>query len=186
MALPDYPFIDVKDYIELDEKVRSARYEYIDGHLRMLAGGSPDHSIIAANIVGILYGALRKTSCTVYTSDIRFKLSESRYVHPDVTVSCDERDKSKKDDIRYPRLIAEVLLPTTEAIDKGEKLDIYLDYPTIEEYILVASQKKMVEVYRRDGDTWVSRRYKSDTIIQLSSVDVSIPFEDIYEKTSLF
>ncbi|MBA2681595.1 MAG: Uma2 family endonuclease [Ktedonobacteraceae bacterium] len=186
MALPDYPFIDVQDYIALDEKASSVRYEYVDGHLRMLAGGSPDHSIIATNIASIFHSALRKTPCTVYNSDIRFKLSEFRYVHPDITVGCDERDRGKKDNIRFPRVIVEVLSPTTETIDKGEKLDMYLDYPTIEEYILVGSQKKMVEVYRRDGDTWVSRRYKSDSIIQLSSIDVSISFEDIYEKTSLF
>ena len=185
MTLPDYPFIDVKDYVALDESASSVRYEYVDGRLRMLAGGSPDHSIIATNIASILHGVLRKTPCTVYNSDIRFKLSESRYLHPDVTVGCDERDKGKKDNISYPRLIVEVLSPTTESIDKGEKLDMYLDYPSIEEYILVGSQKKMVEVYHRDGDTWVSRRYKRDSIIQLSSINVSISFEDIYEKTSL-
>jgi Uma2 family endonuclease len=185
MALPEYPFIDVHDYLALDEKARSVRYEYIDGHLRMLAGGSPDHSIIATNIADILYSALRKTPCTVYNSDIRFKLSEARYVHPDVTVGCDERDKGKKDNIQYPRLLVEVLSPGTETMDRGEKLDMYLDAPSLEEYVLVGSQKKMVEVYRRDGDTWVSRRYKPNTLIHLQSVDVSIPFEDIYEKTSL-
>jgi Uma2 family endonuclease len=185
MALPEYPFLDVQDYLALDEKATSVRYEYVDGRLRMLAGGSPDHSIIGTNIASILHTALRKTPCTVYNSDIRFKLSESRYVHSDITVGCDERDKGKKDNIQYPRLIVEVLSPGTETIDKGEKLDMYLDYSSIEEYILVGSQKKLVEVYHRDGDTWISRRYKPDSLIHLRSVDVSIPFEDIYEKTSL-
>jgi Uma2 family endonuclease len=186
IALSEYPSMDVKDYLALDEKASSVRYEYIDGHLRMLAGGSPDHSIIATNIASIFHNALRRTPCTVYNSDIRFKLSESRYVHPDVTVGCDERDKGRKDNICYPRVIVEVLSPGTENVDKGEKLDMYLDYPSIEEYILVGSQKKLVEVYHRDGDTWVSRRYKPDSVIQLKSIDVTISFEDIYEKTSLF
>ncbi|MBV9259203.1 MAG: Uma2 family endonuclease [Ktedonobacteraceae bacterium] len=185
MALPEYPFMDVKDYLALDEKAISVRYEYIDGRLLMLAGGSPDHSIIATNIASILHAALRKTPCTVYNSDIHFKLSESRYVHPDVTVGCDERDRSKKDNIQYPRLIIEVLSPGTENVDKGEKLEMYLDYPSIEEYILIASQKKIVEVYHRDEDTWVSRIYKPGSIIHLKSINVSVPFEDIYEKTSL-
>lgn len=185
MALPEYSFIDVRDYLELDEKAISVRYEYFNGHLRMLAGGSPDHSIIATNIASILHGALRKTPCTVYNSDIRFKLSESHYVHPDVTVGCDERDKGKQDNIQYPRLIIEVLSPGTENIDKGEKLEAYLDYPSVEEYMLVDSRKKMVEVYHRDGDIWASRLYKPDSTIYLSSVDVSLSFEDIYEKTSL-
>jgi Uma2 family endonuclease len=185
MALSEYPFIDVKDYLALDEKASSVRYEYVDGHLRMLAGGSPDHSIIATNIASILHNALRKTPCTVYNSDIRFKLSEHHYVHPDVTVGCDERDRGKMDSIQYPRLIVEVLSPGTESVDKGEKLEAYLDYPSIEEYILVGSRKQMVEVYQRDEDTWVSRRYKPGSSIHLKSIDVLIPFEDIYEKTSL-
>jgi len=109
MAIPDHPFIDVKDYLALDEKANSVRYEYIDGRLRLLAGDSPDHSIIATNIASILHSAIRKPPCTVYNSDIRLKLSESRYVHPDVTVGCDERDKGKKDHICYPRVIVEVL-----------------------------------------------------------------------------
>ena len=185
MALPEYPFIDVRDYLALDEKASSVRYEYFDGRLRMLAGGSPDHSIIATNVASILHSALRKTPCTVYNSDIHFKLSESRYVHPDITVGCDERDKGKRDNIQYPRLIIEVLSPGTESVDKGEKLEAYLDYSSIEEYILVGSQKKMVEVYYRDEDTWVSRIYRPNSIIHLKSIDVSIPFEDIYEKSSL-
>ena len=78
-----------------------------------------------------------------------------------------------------------MLSPGTESVDKGEKLEAYLDYPSIEEYILVGSQKKMVEVYYRDEDTWVSRIYRPNSIIHLKSIDVSIPFEDIYEKSSL-
>jgi Uma2 family endonuclease len=185
MALPEYPLIDVQDYLALDETARSVRYEYIDGRLRMLAGGSPDHSLIATNIASFLHAVLRKTSCRVYNSDIRFKLSESRYLHPDVTVACDERDIGKKDNIRYPRIIFEILSPGTENIDKGEKLDLYLDYPSIEEYILVDSQQMLAEVYYRDGSTWASRRYKANGYVQLSSIGVSLSFEDIYEKTTL-
>ncbi len=151
----------------------------------MLADGSPDHSIIATNITSILHSALRKTPCTVYNSDIHFKLSESRYVHPDVTVGCDERDREKKSNIQYPRLIVEVLSPVTETIDRGEKREMYLDYLSLEEYILITSQKKMVEVYHRDEAIWVSRIYKPNSMIALTSIPVSIPFEDIYEKTSL-
>lgn len=63
MALPEYPYIDVKDYLALDEKTSSVKYEYFDGHLRMLAGGSPDHSIIATNIASIFHSTFRKTPC---------------------------------------------------------------------------------------------------------------------------
>ena len=177
--------MDIQDYLALDEKARSVRYEYIDGRLRLLAEGSPDHSIIATNIASSLHMALRKTPCIVYNSDIYFKLSQSRYVHPDVTVSGDERDRGKRNTIEYPRLVIEVLSPGTEGVDKGEKLEMYLDYPSIEAYMLIASQKQLVEVYYRDQDNWVSRIYRPSNTIDLSSINVSVAFADIYEKTSI-
>jgi Uma2 family endonuclease len=185
MALHEYPYIDIEDYLALDNTVKSARYEYIDGTLRMQAGGSPDHAIITSNLNAILNYALRKKPCIVYSPDVRVQLSESRYFHPDVTVGCDPRDVGEKNAIRYPRLLVEVLSPSTEAIDKGEKLDIYLDYPGVEEYMLVSSQKKVIEVYYHDGDTWASRLYKISSTIHLKSIDVLVPFNDVYEKTSL-
>ena len=185
MALPEYPYIDVEDYLALDNTARSVRYEYIDGRLRMLAGGSPDHAILAANLIATLNYALRGKPCIVYSADVHFQISESRYVHPDVTVSCDPRDKHKKDNIQHPRIIVEVLSPTTEGIDRGEKLEYYLDFPTMEEYILVGSQRKVVEVYHRDGDVWTSRVYKPNDVVYLKSIDLEIPFAEIYDKTSL-
>ena len=182
---PQFPHMDVEDYLVLDNTSKTAKYEYLDGELYMLAGGSPDHSIIANNMGTMLNNALSKRPCIVYNSDVRFRLSESRYVHPDITVSCDARDRNKEDDIQYPRLIVEVLFPSTQAIDKGEKLDVYLEYPTLEEYILVGSQKKSVEIYHRKNNAWTRRIYKSGSLIHLQSIDVEIVFDDIYKKTSL-
>lgn len=182
---PQFPHMDVEDYLLLDNTSKTVKYEYLDGELRMLAGGSPDHAIIGNNMSGMLYGALRKKPCIVYSPDIRFNLSKSCYVHPDVTVSCDSRDRGKKDNIQYPCLIIEVLSPSTEAIDRGEKLEYYLEYPSLEEYVLIGSQKKSVEVYRREKDSWRLRIYKPGSTIHLQSIDVEVAFDDIYEKTSL-
>ena len=73
MALPHYPYISVDDYLILDRNSREARYEYLDGELSMLAGGSNDHSLIAANLIGILQQALEDSPCRVYTSDVRLQ-----------------------------------------------------------------------------------------------------------------
>ena len=93
--------------------------------------------------------------------------------------------RARRITFNIPALLSKCFHQGRKRIDKGEKLDTYLEYPSIEEYMLVGSQKKMVEVYHRDGDTWVSRRYKPDSLIHLRSIEVSIPFEDIYEKTGL-
>jgi Uma2 family endonuclease len=146
MALPEYPNIPIEDYLTLDHNSANARYEYLDGELRMLAGGSVYHSIIAANITGILYGLLGNNSpCTVYNSDIRLQLSKSRYVYPNVTISCDQRDQEQGDTIQYPRIVIEVLSPSTEC-------------QSVQEYIMIDSQKISVEIYRREGKNGFSKR----------------------------
>src|SRR5436190_24013854 len=114
MAQRKYPVMDVEDYLILNRSSKSTRYEYLDGDLRMLAGGSPDHSIIIANLTATIKGPLKGSPCRLYNSVVQLRLSEKRYVFPDITVSCDERDRNQKETICYARLVAEVLSPTTE------------------------------------------------------------------------
>jgi Uma2 family endonuclease len=159
MALPEYPNIPIEDYLTLDHNSANARYEYLDGELRMLAGGSVYHSIIAANITGILYGLLGNNSpCTVYNSDIRLQLSKSRYVYPNVTISCDQRDQEQGDTIQYPRIVIEVLSPSTEITDRIKKFAYYRECQSVQEYIMIDSQKISVEIYRREGKNGFSKR----------------------------
>jgi Uma2 family endonuclease len=185
MALPKHPIIDVGDYLLLDRYSKNARYEYLDGELRMLAGGSTYHSAIIANLTGILTGQLASSSCWVYNSDIRLQLSESRYVHPDVTVSCDERDQELDDMIHYPCLVIEVLSPTTEASDRGEKLFHYQECPTIQEYVLVDSQSIRIEVYHREEDGWKLHTYGPESTVKLESFDIQFPIGAIYRGMKL-
>ncbi len=181
MALPEYPLIDVEDYLLLDQKSKDVRYEYLDGELRMLAGGSIYHSLIAANVTGILHAALRKSSCRVYNSDIRLQLSQSRYVYPDVTVSCDERDHGPGDTIHYPRVVFEVLSPSTEVIDRIKKLAYYRECPTIQEYVMIDSQKKLIEMYRREEDGWMLQATDQKNALLLKSLGINLSVEEIYE-----
>jgi Uma2 family endonuclease len=182
---PQFPHIDVEDYLMLDNTSKTAKYEYLDGELRMLAGGSPVHSLIATNLTAILKYALRKTPCIVYNSDVRLKISESKYVHPDATVTCDERDRDKTDNIAYPRVLVEVLSPSTEAIDRGEKLIAYRAYATLEDYILIDSRRKAVEVFHREGKKWVISIFGPGDEVEIPSLDLQIPIEEIYEKTRI-
>jgi Uma2 family endonuclease len=182
---PHFPHIDVEDYLNLDNTSKTAKYEYLDGEIRMLAGGSPDHSLIATNLTAILTYALRKTPCVVYNSDIRLRLSASKYVHPDATVTCDERDRDQIESIQYPRVVVEVLSPTTEDVDRGKKLIAYRSYPTLEDYILIDSLSKTVEVYHREGKKWVISTFGPGDDVEIPSLDLQIPLEEIYAKTGV-
>ena len=135
MAQREYPNITINDYLALDQNSLDARYEYLEGELRMLAGGSADHSTIMTNLTSIIHGRLRGGPCKVYNVDMKLQLSESRYVYPDITVTSDPRDQEPEDNrTHYPTVVVEVLSPGTEATDRGKKLLYYQAHPTIQDY----------------------------------------------------
>lgn len=183
---PHRPSMSIEEYLDLDRRSSGTRYEYIDGYVRMLAGGTPDHAKIAANVIGVLYGVLEGSTCGVYTSDVRVCLSETRYVYPDIAVSCDARDQEQEEMIQYPCLIVEVLSPSTEAYDRGRKLAYYRQCPSIREYVLVDSQRQTVEVFRREKNTfWTYHAFGPGDEVELASLSVRFPLVKLYRNVVL-
>src|SRR6266700_881031 len=121
MALERTPTMSVEQYFELEESSPDTRYEYLDGYVYMMSGGSANHATIAGNIHAILRSLLRGGPCRAYNSDMKVLISEKRYFHPNVTVTCDPRDRGTANFIQSPRLVVEVLSPGTEARDRGRK-----------------------------------------------------------------
>src|SRR6266567_4531428 len=185
MAQRKYSVMSVEDYLILNRNSKNTRYEYLDGEIRMLAGGSPDHPIIIANLTAAIKGSLKGSQCRVYNSDVQLRLSEKRYVFPDVTISCDERDRNQKEMIRHPRVVVEVLSPTTEATDRGKKAAYYRACSTIQEYMMVDSEEIFVEVHRREEERWTINTFEPGDTITLESLGIRFPIEDAYEGTSL-
>lgn len=180
MALPKYPMMSIEDYFLLDRNSLQSKYEYLDGDLIMMAGGSPAHARIAANLITIINSHLRDSPCIVYTSDARLQLAATRYVHPDVLVSCDPREEGEN--LRFPRLVIEVLSPTTEVIDRGRKFTAYRECQTLEDYVLVESRSQAIEVYHREGNAWVLRSFGPGDEAVFNSIDLRFPVADVYAK----
>ena len=179
---PYHSYMTVEEYLELDRNSPDVRYEYIDGQVRMMSGGTADHATIAGNIFSALRASLRSTSCRVYNSDMRVKVSKMKYVYPDVTVSCDERDRGEIDILQSPTLVVEVLSPGTEGYDRGEKSWCYREHPTIQEYMLVSAQHPVVEVFRRGKNgLWLLATLRLDDEIQLASLGVKFSVQEVYE-----
>lgn len=187
MAIQPYRTkVSVEEYLAIDRESLDVRYEYIDGTMYMLAGGTANHAVIMANITGLLYGLLRGKPCRVYSADMRVRVSKTRYVYPDVSVSCDARDIGTTDIIEHPRLVIEVLSPSTRDYDRGSKFDYYQKCASIQEYMLVDTQRRAVYVYRRKKEKlWILHLFGPDDVVELESVEGSFSVADIYEQTSL-
>jgi Uma2 family endonuclease len=182
MALPEYRWVSVEEYLAIDN-ASDVRFEYVHGQLRMLAGGSRNHSLIAHNLHGLLHDHLRGTSCAAYTSDMRVQVAKDRYYYPDVTVSCDENDEDNV--LHSPRVVFEVLSPSTETTDRTEKLEAYRELPSIEDYVLVSSERQAVEVHHRDRkqNYWITRIYSPGDTVKIESLDAEFLMDEIYERT---
>jgi Uma2 family endonuclease len=180
-----YERMSLEEYFALVERDGEHVYEYLDGRVYMMTGGSPDHSIIGSNLNGLLQAFLRGRRCIVYTSDVYVQLSEQYRLCPDVTVSCDPRDRGAQDVIRYPSLVAEVLSPTTEARDRGQKSLQYRACPSIQEYLLISSEFPLVEVFRREKQGfWSLYTLGLADTIELSSLELRLPVAELYRNTS--
>src|SRR5690242_5468191 len=128
--------ISINKFFALVESDPEHRYEYIDGYPYMMTGGTPDQSIIGANMNRILGEQLRKRPCIVYNSDVYIELSDkTSCLCPDASVSCDRRDRHAVKVIHYPCVVAEVLSASTKAHDPGIKSELYQNTPTVQEIL---------------------------------------------------
>ena len=177
--------MSVEAYLQLDRNSPNAKYEYLEGVVRLMSGGSREHDEIAYNMRVALNQHFQTGPCFVQGSDLRVQVSASAYFFPDVTVSCDVADRRRGNTlIRSPRIVVEVLSPSTEHVDRGKKLEIYKECVTIQEIVLISQFERHVEVYRRDeegGIVWKHLGYEGGSMLRLSSVDVRLVVNDLYK-----
>ena len=180
MALEHQRTMSVEEYFLLEEQNPDMRYEYSDGTVYAMSGGSFNHDTIKSNIQRILWGLLRNR-CRVYSSDIKVYINRERYFYPDVTVTCDPRDRGRGDLLQSPRLVVEVLSPSTELRDRTWKLQNYTAHPTIEEYLLVSSRTMKMELYRKEEGKWIYDAFGASDELDLASLGIHFAIADAYE-----
>src|SRR5260370_2570134 len=148
-----------------------------------MAGGSVAHADIIAQLVYLLRGALRGKPCRAYTSDARMRLAERQYYYPDITVACGPQSGTM---LQNPTVVIEVLSPATEKRDRGPKFKADHRLPTVQEYVLVGSTYQSIEVHRREGNVWRKYHYRASDLVELPSISVSFPFDEVYEGSELY
>ncbi len=176
-------YISVEDYLT-GEQLSEVRHEYNSGQVTAMAGASRNHGQVAGSLFNRLFSHLRGRPCDVFQADMKVRvLAHGRdvFYYPDIVVGCDPRDT---DDffLRFPKLIIEVLSPSTERLDRLEKFSLYRTIPTLEEYVLVAQDVAEVTVFRRRMD-WQGEVFSGlDSEVTLESVELTVGLATIYEK----
>lgn len=176
------------EYLAL-ERHAEFKSEYLDGRIVAMTGATAAHNTITGNVHGELRARLRGTACRQFMGDMRVQIGGGRrYAYPDVVVVCGEPRflDGALDTLLNPALIVEVLSPSTEAYDRGEKFLHYRTIESLREYVLVAQDRVLVERFVRAGEFWtLSTLSDLDAALELTSVDCSIPLREIYYNVEL-
>jgi Uma2 family endonuclease len=180
----------VEEFLALDRERLDQKYEFRNGYMVAMAGGSTNHTLIMANLSGILYAHLRKSPCAVLPEGT-LKV-ENECCMPDVMVTCNEKDLTEnKTYVEYPKLVIEILSPSNEKDDRVDKVWLYTQCFSIQEYVLVNWDIMLVQRMTRKGTEgldqyqWIDTWYHQGENVELETVGLTIPVEDIYEKVTL-
>jgi Uma2 family endonuclease len=173
------------EYLLLEES-SEVKHEFLDGEVWAMAGGSPEHAAIIGNVTTLLNLQLRGQRCRVHSTELRVRVKATGLgTYPDVTVicgrlECDPDDRTGHTAIN-PRAIVEVLSPSTENYDRGEKLSHYQTIPSLEEIVLVAHDRPEIEVVRREADgTWSRHVAGVGQSARLASIACDLSVAEVY------
>ncbi len=176
----------IKEYLER-ELDAAERHEFHDGEILAMSGGSDAHSFIIANVIREFGNQLKGKPCSVAEGNLRVRSRrEPRYVYPDASVICNDREYDPEDPNRHtilnPRVIVEVLSPSTEAYDRGDKFEYYQGIDSLEEYVLIAQDRPAAQSFLRQPDgTWsMMGIHGIEAALRLRSLQIEVPLAEIY------
>jgi Uma2 family endonuclease len=194
MGLPQ-PILTEDEYLTL-ERAALDRHQYVDGEIFAMAGESPAHGDISANAFASLHAQLRGTPYRARMKDTKVrsgplprspKRPAGLYSYPDIVVICGEPNylDEHKDVILNPKVIVEVLSPSTEAFDRGRKFKAYRKYnPSLTDYVLISQDSPLVEhFYREANGKWTHEMHEGmDVIVKIESIHCQLAAADVYER----
>lgn len=190
MVARRYDSMTVEDFLALDRENLKQKYAFINGEMVAMSGGTLNHGTLLGNTYGLIYTHLRKNPCRAL-SESTLKIDDDCHL-PDIMVTCNEQDiNENKTYIEHPKLVIEILSPTTEKYDRMDKLWVYTQCPSIQEYLLVNWDVMIVQKMTRKGTegldayVWMDSFHHQGETVELSTIGLSILVDDIYEKVEL-
>ncbi len=182
MAAQRVPYVSPEDYLAA-EREADHKSEYLAGEVFAMAGASPEHTLIAFSLTATVGQHIAGGPCRGHTSDMKVQAG-SMFSYPDLTVVCGEAiyADQHRHVLTNPTLIVEVLSPSTEGFDRGEKWARYQTIESLREYVLVSQHAPAIETFvRTDAGSWAYTRWEGlDAVARLASIDCAVPLADVY------
>jgi Uma2 family endonuclease len=172
----------VEEYLAFEADA-DTRHTFWDGYIVDMAGADPVHNRLAMNVGAGLHQRLRPRNCNVFGSDQRLKLGHSRYVYPDLVVTCETPQYAgpRPMSLLNPHLIVEVTSESTAEQDYTDKLAAYQQIESLREYWIVEPTKPLVVRYYRHGEAWLIQIVRGlDNTVQSHHLDLALPMDEVY------
>ncbi|MFN3610566.1 Uma2 family endonuclease [Tepidimonas sp.] len=184
-----YRPLDEAEYLRLEAR-SPVRHEYVGGQIYAMTGASLRHNIIAGNVYTLLRHHLRGSPCRTFMADAKLRVAKQQSIYyPDVMVTCHPQHQQVGSEdflVESPRLVVEVLSESTAGTDRREKLLAYRTLPSLQEYVLIAQDEALIEIYRREGDIgWQRITLTPGDPVEWISVELTTDFATIYEESGL-
>jgi Uma2 family endonuclease len=176
----------LEEYFELERRSEE-RFEFWNGEVFSMSGVSPEHGQIESNLIFCLRTKLSGRSCRIFPANVRIKVPTAPpYRYPDLSALCDEAQYEKIggiDALTNPALIVEVLSPSTEAYDWGEKFWRYKSIPSFSEYLLIAQDRTFVTQFvKHSSGDWIRYDFAdlSDNV-KIHSLSCEMSLSEVYQ-----
>lgn len=174
------------EYFQL-EHASEVKYEYWQGEVFAMSGASPAHVQVQVNLITMLRSQLRGRPYRIFSSDMRLKVpSYPPYRYPDLSALCGQpvfEVLGGLEVLTNPTLIVEILSPTTEAFDRGDKFTYYKSIPSFVEYLLIAQHRPHVGQYMKQSqDVWEYREWNSlEAVLHLPALACDVALDELYQ-----
>ena len=184
--LPPLPTWTIKQYFALEDFTQT-RFEYLDGQIYAMTGGTNNHSAIKMNAAVEIGRQIRGTQCSLRNNDMRVKVDDRKYVYPDLSVVCGAaRLTDNNTTLLNPVLVVELLSPSSVVYDRSTKLDFYRSIPSVQAYLIIDQHQILVELHARTAGGWHWQIFSDiDDVVPLEALAAQLPLSEVYRDITI-
>lgn len=180
---PSHSYISPEDYLILDE-ASETRYEYLNGEIYAMTGGTPKHSKIIYNLTGLMFREIGNKTCGGYDSNVRLQISKGEYLYPDFTAVCGDPkyDEDDSNNLLNPTMVVEVVSESSKVRDHFVKLNVYQTIDSLQIYMIIEQDTPKVTLHTRQDNGWLNRKFEGlDAIVPLDAISAQLNLSELYE-----
>ena len=180
MGLPQEE-LSLQAYLEW-ENAQAERHEFYRGEVFGMTGGRRSHGRVTANLVRHLGNQLAGTPCQVFSESMKIQIADDAILYPDIFVTCDKQDLQTDIIFRSPKLVLEVLSPSTQAYDRSQKFALYRRLPSLKEYVLIDPETRRAEIFRINAEgLFVLYDMSESETLELTSIGCEVAIADVFD-----